>query len=307
MLLNLALTAPTGNTTVTEENKAADSILVVYRNGANLPVMLDGAGQLINEDQFVFATDTGSYWSCSVVHDGQMLIIGGRGTDEQRSAKQISVLDSCRLRRIGTLPIFFEAGACNTFTTDSGSDETLLCFYMGAEKECRSFKDNSVTSLPSANHDHQETSLGKHNNRPVAVGSGFGNKKVEEFYNGIWYSLADFPFAEYYIYRYSMVTFNDELYLFGGHVDGSSSKMAVKFTGTSWTQVGYLTSERYGHRSIVQGNSIMHIGGWVGVQNFERWTYNNDGKFDQEELDAKLTSYEYYPESFIVPANFCEL
>ena len=43
----------------------------------------------------------------------------------------------------------------------------------------------------------------------------YGNLKVEELRNGIWWTLGDFPFAEESIGLYSMVTFNEVLYLFG--------------------------------------------------------------------------------------------
>ena len=41
------------------------------------------------------------------------------------------------------------------------------------------------------------------------------NKKVEERRNGVWETLDDFPFVNDYISDYSMVNFNEDLYLFG--------------------------------------------------------------------------------------------
>ena len=56
----------------------------------------------------------------------------------------------------------------------------------------------------------------------MAVGSNFPsnnyrkkNKKVEERRNGVWQTLEDFPFVNEFIYGYSMVNFNGDLYLFG--------------------------------------------------------------------------------------------
>ena len=55
----------------------------------------------------------------------------------------------------------------------------------------------------------------------MAVGSGYpgysnSNKKVEaQQRNGVWQTLDDFPFVADWIYGYSMVNFNDELYIFG--------------------------------------------------------------------------------------------
>ena len=36
----------------------------------------------------------------------------------------------------------------------------------------------------------------------------------------------------------------------------------ISMGGEMWTEVGSLLSTRYGHRSIVIGDSIMHIGGY---------------------------------------------
>ena len=52
----------------------------------------------------------------------------------------------------------------------------------------------------------------------------------------------------------------------GGEADGSSSNMVAKMSQNSfdeniWKNVGNLLSRRRGHRSIVLGNQIFHIGG----------------------------------------------
>ena len=50
----------------------------------------------------------------------------------------------------------------------------------------------------------------------MAVGDGYtGHKKVEEGRNGVWQTLDDFPFVNDNICCYSMVNFNEDLYLFG--------------------------------------------------------------------------------------------
>ena len=40
-----------------------------------------------------------------------------------------------------------------------------------------------------------------------------------------------------------------------------SLNLAAKFDGTGWTQIGRLVQGRYKHRSVGNGNTIMHIGG----------------------------------------------
>ena len=51
-------------------------------------------------------------------------------------AKQISIVESCGLKLVGTLPMWFNLGACNTFKTNGGTEETLLCFAQLLSKKC---------------------------------------------------------------------------------------------------------------------------------------------------------------------------
>ena len=83
-----------------------------------------------------------------------------------------------------------------------------------------SYDGNEIAGAPSTIHDHSFTSLGRLRNTPVAVGCDYPlNKKVEALQTGYWNELADFPFVDNridsHIFGYSMVTFNDSLYLFG--------------------------------------------------------------------------------------------
>ena len=81
-----------------------------------------------------------------------------------------------------------------------------------------SFSDDgiSVVSTVSSNHDHYITSLGRFQNVPIALGGAYsGGKHVESLYGGSWRNMGDFPFVESYIYYYSFVSFNSELYIFG--------------------------------------------------------------------------------------------
>jgi len=227
-----------------------------------------------------------------------MYIFGGYTGNDYTD--QITLVESCHLIRLGTMPVTFQLGACNSFQTSTGDEQTLLCFASSGAKHCHrfiittfsntfkwffSFDGKSVTTYISANYDHYETSLGQLQNAPVALG-GYPNKKVEVLLTGKWSELADFPFVEEYIYRYSFVNFNNALYLFGkifynnchywtinifkfslgGYADGKQTDLAVRMDEiyideNIWTNVGPLLSIRYGHRSIVIGNAIMHIGG----------------------------------------------
>lgn len=82
---------------------------------------------------FLFQSGTGAYGSCSALINGAMMIFGG---DTLPYVNQISVVESCQLRRIGNLPMDFYLGACTTIQNNAGNDETLLCFDGYGPKDC---------------------------------------------------------------------------------------------------------------------------------------------------------------------------
>jgi len=43
--------------------------------------------------------------------------------------------------------------------------------------------------------------------------------------------------------------------------DAGWSPRAFSYDGAEWAQVGSLFEARVGHRSIVRGNTILHVGG----------------------------------------------
>ena len=93
-----------------------------------------GSGKLTSEFQFGQSASTGSYVSCSTVINGLMMIFGGYPNSDFNN--QISVVESCGLRRLGTLPMEFYLGACNTFQSNEGDEEVLLCFAYPGYKDC---------------------------------------------------------------------------------------------------------------------------------------------------------------------------
>ena len=101
------------------------------------PYLIDLYGEMHDPQNFVFDEGTGSYFSCSVVLNGQMLILGGQMFESMQS--QISTVESsfssCRLHLLGTLPVPFQGGACNTFQFGD-KEEALLCFRSGGFQEC---------------------------------------------------------------------------------------------------------------------------------------------------------------------------
>ena len=61
---------------------------------------------------------------------GRAFVYGGAGIEQWR---QISVVDSCQLTRVGTLPADLSYGACTTI----GEELIYLCFDLGHTKTCR--------------------------------------------------------------------------------------------------------------------------------------------------------------------------
>jgi len=67
-----------------------------------------------------------------------MIIAGGAYNANNR---QLSLIESCRLERIGDLPIEFSNGACNTFRIPSVSpndvyEHAILCFSSANKNGC---------------------------------------------------------------------------------------------------------------------------------------------------------------------------
>jgi len=106
-------------------------------------IFFDTTGNSDVLDSFSFGQETIVYHSCSVVNDGKMTIFGG----SSGYRRQISIVDDCNLKSIGTLPFNFELGACNI---RSGEEVTYLCFAEGNYKNCRS----TIQSVRSYVHQH---------------------------------------------------------------------------------------------------------------------------------------------------------
>ena len=63
-----------------------------------------------------------------------MMIVGGDLSESY--VRQISIVESCGLRKIGELPFNFYNGACNSFRGADGIQTAILCFQWEAFSEC---------------------------------------------------------------------------------------------------------------------------------------------------------------------------
>jgi len=66
--------------------------------------------------------------TCSIKLNGDMVIFSAQ--------KDVALLKSCSLTRIGDIPTTFHYGACNTFYDDNGSQYGLICFGNSRGNEC---------------------------------------------------------------------------------------------------------------------------------------------------------------------------
>jgi len=275
---------------------------------------MDTHGDLMEIPQFSYDYDTSAYHSCSTVMDGIMYIFGGKPIPKMSFDRQITIVEDCGTRRVGSLPWSFEYGTCNTFFRADSSSYALLCFAYGMITKCHTYDGKDFSTFASSNFDHSRTTLSNLKNSPIAIGDyhadsegDIGSTKVEAFYNGQWQELSDYPFATTNIYHYSTVTYLDELYIFGGYYDYEESSIVAKQSevGGKWTRLEDLFVTRKGHRSILMGNQIFHLGG-PSVMETERWTMHGKEVIAEQVSEDRLNDFKFHPEPFLVQATFCD-
>ena len=115
---------------------------------------------------------------------------------------------------------------------------------------------------------------------------------------------------------YSIIYFNDGWLLFGGFIPPTvdtiqnSNVIARLDAGTySWSQVGELLIARRAHNTIYDGSKFLIIGGIVGETADDVET--EQCQFIDNEISCVLqnpvlNNYQYYPELYLVPADFCQ-
>ena len=239
--------------------------------------------------------------SCSFIFKGEMYIIGGHG-----NSHQISVIRGCTLTPSGTLlPTAMEDPVCSTFN----NGEDVMLYDGEAEFTAWRFNGSDVEAVADPEHWHDEGAMTHWKNDPIIIG-GVGHET--ERFNGVyWEQEEDLPSSHeslgnaYFVEYHSAVNFMGDVYVFGGDTlyHGTS---VFKFDG-SWTRLEqHLARLRYGHRSIVQGDRIYHIGGYRiedDEETFEEWSYNREyDNFTITVSETELLNYSFYPETFIVDA-----
>ena len=131
-------------TTTTAPQTQNETILIINSFEIQKAMTIDLQGNVDEPSNFVFAGQTGAYHSCSIVLRGRMFIIG----EEFDYRDQISEVKDCGLWRVGTLPMNFAYGGCNTFTDTE--EYALLCFAADKKTGCHRFSGDQVRSLTLA-------------------------------------------------------------------------------------------------------------------------------------------------------------
>jgi len=245
--------------------------------------------------------------------NNEMLIFGG----QYSYTDQVSSLTGCSLTRRAKLPFEFDYGACNVFEELGAISEAfvMLCFGKSGKTGCHRWTWDGAVPMDETNFEHYLTSLGNADGRPLALGSsgaGSGYHKYAEIMTqDLKWSLVEneFPFAEHGYYGYSAVSFRRKLYLFGGfgNLGQDVLNLASEYYEGNWTKLPDLKQKRAWHRSAIQDNKIIHVGGYPYDQNFEKWVFDGE-KFDSadiKEYKSSLNSYSSYPELFWVDSLQC--
>ena len=113
-------------------------------------MLIDSADRQDGNFLMLIDSDSEVRSSCSVTWQNEFYVFGGNS-----KKRQISKLDGCELKSVGTLG-FDHSGSCSNM-----NDDTLyLCFNIDATEDymkCRSATDplGSFTEIPSTNYDHR--------------------------------------------------------------------------------------------------------------------------------------------------------
>jgi len=187
-----------------------DHLLFIYRE---TPLVFNADGRLIEENA-VIDEQSGAFFSCSTMLNGEAIIFGGWISNNERQVHlklifisfkyhplQISLVSECTLKRLGDLPFDFRFGTCGTFMINR-SPTILLCFDYNERRKCRSLTRRKNGALSDINdfafdsefqideivitdstHDHYRATIANYQGFPLILGGTneqfIGNNKLE--------------------------------------------------------------------------------------------------------------------------------
>ena len=143
-------------TTTTTPAPLNTSVLILSR--AKPQFIRDATGNVksVGEDfEFSLGQNTEVYYSCSLTWHGQFFVFGG---NEEKS--QISIINGCRLERVGSLDFDQSYGGCANVNDQS----VYLCFNRATadNKKCRVANDpfGEFQEIEETVYNHKETLIG---------------------------------------------------------------------------------------------------------------------------------------------------
>lgn len=298
----ITTTTTTAITTTLATIPVSNHLLILFGNPITNQFLDIDSDTLSTELGFSLDGEVESTFGCSTTYKGAHYIFGG-----STHGKQISRVENGQVTRIGTLPKPFNLPSCGVYDKNN-QPYVLICFNYYFQ-ECVSWSDDGsdATVHPSSSaYSHRVASIGRVGQSLFVIGSDGDETKrhrgMEEFINNEWVVRGDFPYANEYYNDYSMVSFENALYVFGGKSEAGELTLAARYGKNAhgvatWTKLGDLLGPRRGHRSIVLNtNIIIHVGGY-GARPFEKWTMDG-GSITRLELTSTLTEHARYPEVF---------
>jgi len=250
-------------------------------------------------------------WSCSVVYNKQMLIIGGMpvGADPPKVAYQI---EDCGITATD-IELPWAMGGHNCAVNN---EKLYICSseYNVLDYNCTVYDGKTFTELAPTNEKHVLGAMVSINGSLMIMGGelyqGKDTNTVEIYDEAklFWVKSTPLPTA---MRLFTALTVHDNtknaaVYVFGGYrVDKNESTSATWFwNGRKWQAGPDMKSPREGHRTIAYMGGILHIGG-ADKTKIERWTPIKTG-YKIEESQLTLDMYTDFPESFLVADNFCK-
>lgn len=279
--------------------------VLAFSNGSiSRQMILDFQGNVENDFDISYDSDTEIQGSCGASLNGQFWIIGG-----WNEPRQISRFAGCKLKRIDSLDFYYRYGACNTY--QFSSEKILFCFG-GAitDKTCHTFDGQAVEKAESTSFYHDEIfHLGSFLGQPMTVGSHTGPSSytATEFMDlktQKWSSGPEYPFHTK-ISGYSVAETSSSSYIIGGQYGPDRVTTIAEYNDSGWSKFGDLLNTREYHTSITLNGETMIFGGTFSESiTTEVWNLTTG---EHREILPELSSGEYWISIlFLVEDGHCK-
>ena len=126
------ITTTVGTTQTTPISERNTILLLNTKSPKNIPLMFNSTGFVDRNFLFLFDDHTSVYESCGLTFRNEFYIFGGEGFGQTR---QLSKIEGCKLKRIGSLTFDHQYGSC----TNMADYRVYLCFqnFANDHRRCR--------------------------------------------------------------------------------------------------------------------------------------------------------------------------